>query len=233
MRATVLLLVLGAGTPVVAQSRPGPGEVLIDSKQPPPAPDESSEAPNEVPLPPPGPEREAFLSRFLWVDPRPNEVSSVEGRLSPREFYQRVGRPDLAAWSEDRSRQRAWLMAGGGLTLLAGVVAGALVAAGGPDTSAPGCLPQTSPVYADCVERSQKATTTGALLIGAGVALGGALIVWGITTPEMVTTPEETVRLAADYNLELSRKHRASGARLRLVPALAPGYTGLTVRLSF
>ncbi|HVP60852.1 MAG TPA: hypothetical protein VMT11_09855 [Myxococcaceae bacterium] len=229
MRATVLLVVLGAGTPVLAQSRPGPGEVLIDSKQPPPSPEEST----EVPLPPPGPEREAFLSRFLWVDPRSNEVSAVQGRLSPREFYQRVGRPDLAAWSEDRSRQRVWLMAGGGLTLVAGVVAGALVIAGGPDTSAPPCLPQTSPVYAECVDRSQRANTTGALLIGAGVALGGALIVWGITTPEMVTTQEETVRLAADYNLALSRKHAATGSRFQLVPSFAPGYAGLTGRLSF
>jgi hypothetical protein len=41
------------------------------------------------------------------------------------------------------------------------------------------------------------------------------------------------VRLAADYNLALARKHGATGARLHLIPSLAPGQAGLLARLVF
>jgi hypothetical protein len=49
----------------------------------------------------------------------------------------------------------------------------------------------------------------------------------------VVTTPTETVRLAADYNLALARKHGATGARFQLIPSLAPGQAGLLARVSF
>ena len=228
MRVILCLVVLGSA-PALAQARPGPGEILVDPR----SPNLENEAPDHLPLPPEGPERDLFLSRFIWVDPRSNEGTLRDHRLSPREFYLRVGRPDLAAWSEDRTRQRIWLMGGGVVMLLAGVVSGVLVMAGAPDSSSAACGPQTSPTYADCVDRSQRATTGGAILIGAGVGLGGALVVLGLSTPEMVTTPEETVRLAADYNRELANRKEKEGARLRIVPALAPGYAGLSARLTF
>lgn len=228
MRSMLLLVVLGWGAPALAQTRPGPGEILVDPR----SPRVENEAPDSLALPPPGPERELFLSRFIWVNPRSNEGSVLDHRLTPREFYLRVGRPDLAAWSEDRTRQRIWLMSGGAVTLLAGVVSGALVMAGAPDSSSPACGPQTSPTYADCVDRSQRGTTTGAILIGAGLGVGGALIVLGLSTPEMVTSPEETVRLAADYNRGLVTR-KDEGAHLRVLPALAPGYAGLSARLTF
>jgi hypothetical protein len=89
--------------------------------------------------------------------------------------------------------------------------------------------------YADCVERSQRATTTGAILIGAGVGLGGALFALGLSTSETVTTHEETVRLAADYNhgLGANAGKRTERTRFRLLPALGPGYAGLSARLTF
>jgi hypothetical protein len=70
----------------------------------------------------------------------------------------------------------------------------------------------------------------------AGVAAG--LVVMGNAKntndpSEMVTAPNETVRLAADYNLALARKHGATGARLQLIPSLAPGQAGLLARLTF
>jgi hypothetical protein len=230
MGATLILLViLGPGTALLAQARPGAGEILVEPRAPLP----DGDVPDEVRLPPPGPEREVFLSRFLWVDPHANEVSALDRRLAPREFYLQVGRPDLAAWSEDRTRQRIWLMAGGSITLLAGVVSGAVIMAGAQDSSAPSCGPQYSPTYADCVDRSQRATTTGALLVGAGVGVGGALLALGISTSEMVTTHEETVRLAADYNHGLAAEKRAERPHFRLLPALGPGYAGLSARLTF
>jgi hypothetical protein len=229
MGTTLLLLVLGSGAPALGQTRLRPEEILVEPRAPLP----EGDVPDEVRLPPPGPERELFLSRFLWVDPHGNEVSALDRRLAPREFYLRVGRPDLAAWSEDRTRQRIWLMASGGIALLAGVVSGAVVMAGAQDSSSPSCGPQYAPAYADCVDRSQRATTTGAILIGAGVGLGGALLVLGVSTSEMVTTHEETVRLAADYNHGLAAGKQTEGAHFQLLPALGPGYAGLSARLTF
>lgn len=231
MRATLLLLPLGSGVPALGQTPPRPEEILLEPRAPLP----EGDVPDEVRLPPPGPERELFLARFLWVDPHANEVSSLDRRLGPKEFYLRVGRPDLAAWSEDRTRQRIWLMSSGGLILLAGVVSGVVVMAGAQDSSAPSCGPQYAPTYADCVDRSQRATTTGAILIGAGVGIGGALFALGLSTSETVTTHEETVRLAADYNhgLAADAGKRTERTRFRLLPALGPGYAGLSARLTF
>ena len=83
------------------------------------------------------------------------------------------------------------------------------------------------------MDRSNKATTSGALLIGAGVALGGALITWGALTPEMVTSRDETLQLAVRYNRALAEKNGATESRLELLPAVAPGYAGLAARLRF
>ena len=83
------------------------------------------------------------------------------------------------------------------------------------------------------MDRSQRATTTGAILIAAGVGLGGALFVLGVSTSEMVTTHEETVRLAADYNHGLAAGKGTERAHFQLLPALGPGYAGLSARLTF
>ena len=227
--SVLLVLAVGSSEPVLAQARPGAGEILIDSTGPDPRNGEST----YVPLPPAGPERDAFLAAFIRVDARDNRVTRGGKPISAFDFYNRVGRPDLAAEADERTRQRIWLMSGGGLTIVAGVVSGLLVMASGPDTSSPDCLARGPDVYKSCVEQSSRATTAGALLIGAGVALGGALIVWGITTPEMVTTREETVRLASDYNRGLGQRHGATGVRLELLPAIAPGFAGLSARLRF
>ena len=61
MRTTLLLLVLGSGVPAVGQTQPRPEEILVE----PMAPLPEGDVPDEVRLPPPGPERELFLSRFL------------------------------------------------------------------------------------------------------------------------------------------------------------------------
>lgn len=224
-----LLLVLVTASPVLAQSPPGAGEILIDSTGPESHHGEST----RVPLPPEGPGREAFLGAFIQVDSRENSVTLGGKPISAAEFYGRVDRPDLAARAEEHTRQRIWLMSGGGLTIVAGLVSGLLLMASGPDTSSPACLAQGPDVYASCVDRSTKATMNGALLIGAGVALGGALIVWGIATPEMVTTRAETLQLATRYNRTLGQKNGATAARLELLPAISPGYAGLAARLTF
>ena len=224
-----LLLFLGSAGSALAQSSPGAGEILIDAT----GPDAHHGQSTLVPLPPDGPGRQAFLGSFIQVGSRDNTVTLGGRPISASEFYGQIGRADLVAQAEERARKRIWLMAGGGLTIVAGVVSGLLVMSSGPDTSSPDCLAHGPDVYASCVDRSNKATMNGALLIGAGVALGGAFIVWGIATPQMVTPREETLRLATEYNRDLGRKNGASGLRFQILPSVAAGGARLALRLTF
>lgn len=231
MRVWVAVVGVVRAVPALAQAQQP--EIVIDAKQ---GSTVEREPTTQVIMPPQGPERDAFLAGAIAVDVFRNEVSLGGKPLPARDFYRRLGRPDLAAWSEDRTRQRVWLMSGGGLVLVAGVVSGALVLASGPDTSSPACQTGDPKVYSDCASRAEKAQMGGALLAGAGLALGGALIVWGMNVPEMVTSVDETRRLATEYNETLSRKLGGSppaGLRWQLRPALAPGYAGLVARLTF
>jgi hypothetical protein len=181
--AWVFLTILGSGTGALGQDLPGAGEILIESTGP-----NAHHERRSVPLPPEGPGRDAFLREFVVVDVQSNSTRIGDRALSASEFYTRVERTDLAAQAEDQSRQRVWLMAGGGLVAAAGVAAGLVVMGNAKNTNDPS---------------------------------------------EMVTAPNETVRLAADYNLALARKHGATGARLQLIPSLAPGQAGLLARLTF
>ncbi|HVP60853.1 MAG TPA: hypothetical protein VMT11_09860 [Myxococcaceae bacterium] len=224
--ALVFLLVLGSGELALAQERPGEGEILIDATGP-----EAHHERRKVPLPPEGPGRDAFLRDFMVVNMVDNEVRLGSRILPASEFYTRIERTDLVAQAEDRTRQRVWLMAGGGVVAVASVVGGIVVMSTAQNTNDPGCSVSV-PAHNACLDSANHATTAGTILLGAGLALGTGLITWGALIPEMVTSPQETLRLAADYNLALARKHGATGARLQLVPSLAPGYAGLTARLT-
>jgi hypothetical protein len=153
------------------------------------------------------------------------------------DFYRLVHRPDLAAWSEDRTRQRTWLISSGTIIAVAGVVTGIIVMGTGPDTSGPECQTNNYSDYTSCYDRASKAQMTGAFILGAGLAVGGVLFVWGMNIPEMVTPSDETLRLATEYNRALAVKHGASppssGVRFRVLPAVGPGYAGLTAKLTF
>ncbi|HUM11306.1 MAG TPA: hypothetical protein VLT82_10195 [Myxococcaceae bacterium] len=225
--ALVFLVVLGSGGRTLAQARPGAGEILIDATGP-----NAQHERRKVPLPPEGPEREAFMRDFIVVSLVDNEVRIGARTLPAAEFYTRLDRPDLVARAEDRTRQRVWLMAGGGVVAVASVVAGSLVMASAQNTNDPRCAVSVATQNA-CLDSSTHAATAGTILLVAGLAIGTGLITWGASIPEMVTTPQETLRLAADYNLALARKHGATGARFQLLPSLAPGYARLTARLSF
>lgn len=225
--AWVFLTALATGAGALAQDRPGAGEILIDST----GPDAHHER-RTVPLPPEGPERDAFMREFLVVDLQENSVRSGTRTLSAREFYDRVGRTDLAAQAEDRTRQRIWLMAGGGAIAAASVAAGIALMSTTKNLNSPSCAMNVT-VYNACVDSNKNTTTAGVFILVAGLGLGTGLITWGAFTPEMVTTSGETLRLVADHNLALGRKHGAAGARLQLIPSIAPGYAGLQARLTF
>src|SRR5215471_1448459 len=195
MHGWLVMAVLMSADPAPAQAKP---EIIIDAK---PSGVVDRDLTTGVALPPPGPGRDAFLSGSMSVDMMLNEVSLGHRPLKAKDFYLKVGRPDLAAWAEERTRQRIWLISGGGLILAAGVVTGLAVIGTGPSTSSPECgQGSDANAYNKCLDRAEKAQMTGAVLIGAGLIAGGVLIVWGMSTPEMVTPAEETLRLATEYN---------------------------------
>ena len=255
MRAWVVAWVLGGAAPVLAEppaepeqrpaevaeprqrevtppaAEPKSQEIVIDAKQP------EREWSTGVEKPPPGPGREAFDAQAVSVDAILNEVKRGGKPLPASDFYRLMERPDLMAWSDDRTRQRIWLISSGTVVALAGVVAGVFVMGTGPDTSSPECQTSQYQDYSNCLDRASKAQMTGAFILGASLAVGGVLFVWGMNIPEMVTPAEQTLKMATEYNRTLSVKHGgsppSSGVRFQLVPAVAPGYAGLAARLSF
>jgi len=255
VRAWVVAWVLGGAAPALAEPPPQPDrrppevgepsprevtpppaepkqpDVVIDVKQP------EREWSTGVEKPPPGPGREAFDAQAVSVDAILNEVKRGGRPLPASDFYRLMERPDLVAWSEDRTRQRIWLISGGTIVALAGVVAGVVVMGTGPDTSSPECQTTQYQDYSNCLDRASKAQMTGAFILGASLAVGGVLFVWGMNIPEMVTPADQTLKMGTEYNRTLSVKHGgsppSSGIRFRLLPAVAPGYAGLTARLSF
>jgi hypothetical protein len=222
-----VLVLVGAG-PGLAQEQQNPVEILVD-----PGPGKHEES-RRVVLPPEGPERDAVLQEFIRVDPRANETFIGTRSLSPHDFYTRAGRSDLAAQADEHTRQRVWLIAGSVVTLAASATAGAIVLSNAQSLNDPACfLGATNVAYNDCVERNSKTTTIGAAIILAGVVVAASLLTVGLLIPEMVTTPEETLHLAVEHNRALAQKHGAPQARLELLPAIGPGYQGLSARLAF
>jgi hypothetical protein len=218
-------------TTLPASTPAQPEEVVIDVKQP------EREWSTGVEKPPAGPGREAFDADAISVDAILNEVKRGGKPYPASDFYRLMSRPDLAAWSEDRTRQRTWLIASGTVLALAGVVTGVFVMGTGPDTSSAECQSTHFEDYSACLDRASKAQMTGAFILGASLAVGGVLFVWGMNIPEMVTPAETTLKMATEYNRALSVKNGgsppSSKVRFRIVPSVAPGYAGLTARLTF
>jgi len=189
---------------------------------------------SRVRLPPAGPGREAFLREFIRVDPRANSPFVGRESISAKEFYGRIGRTDLVAESDGQTRKRIWLMSAATL-VMAGSVAGGLVVLGNAQNiNDPHCLVNGVAGYNECVDRANQTTLIGGLIIGLGVVVGGGILTWALLTPEMVTPPEETVRLATEYNRNLAVRHRApSGAQLQILPSIGPQGASLTARLTF
>jgi hypothetical protein len=170
--ALVFLTVLGSGAGALGQDRPGAGEILIDAS----GPDAHHER-RSVPLPPEGPEREAFLREFLVVDLHENSVREASapfriGVLHPGGAHRprSPGRgSDPPAHLVDGRRRARWTVAS--------VVAGVLVMSSAKNVNSPSC---STDVFAHnaCVDSHKSTTTAGALILVAGVALGTGLFTW-------------------------------------------------------
>ena len=226
-RGWVFVVALGCASPVLAQSQDRPEEIIDPN-----GPGSQQGDPTRVPLPPAGPSRDAFLKEFIRVEPQGNAASIGGHPLSAYDFYKRVDRPDLAARADERTRQRIWLISGSALVLVAGVTGGAIEFATAQNPNDPSCSVSVT-AYNACIDAHNRNRNIGIALIALSVAASAGMFTWAMLIPEMVTTPQETVKLAADYNRALSKKYGAPGATFHLLPALAPGYAGLVARLTF
>ena len=210
-------------------SQAGPGETVLD----PNAHSDHGES-MRLPLPPAGPARETFLQDMVRFNPRTNEAFIGTRPLGAQEFYSEVGRPDLAARSAERSRQRTWLIVGSVVTLAAGVTSGLVVLGNAQSLGDGKCFAAPQPqVYNDCVDRNHQSTTVGTVLIASGVLLAGGLFTWAMTIDQMVTTPDESAKLTLEHDRALARKYGAPEAHLDVLPAIGPRFAGLTARLTF
>ena len=212
-----------------APSSQAPGEILLD----PNAHSDHGES-MRLSLPPAGPARETFLQDMVRFNPRTNEAFIGTRPLSAQEFYTELGRPDLVARSAERSRQRTWLIVGSVVTLAAGVASGVVVLGNAQSLGDGKCFAAPQPaVYNDCVDRNHQTTTIGTALIASGVIIGGGLFTWAMTIDQMVTTPEESAKLALEHDRALAKKYGAPEAHLDVLPAIGPRFAGLTARLTF
>jgi hypothetical protein len=187
-------------------------------------------------LPASGLAREVYYRDMLRVRPHKTDVYTQNGarQLSAVEFYKLVGRGDLAAASEARQGERGILYGFSFLTFAAGVASGIWVTSNAQNLNDPACFTQGTISYNRCVDSAQKTSLYGALLIGGGVVVGGLLLTLAALTPDMVTTPEETSKLADHYNKNLvKRLNAAAEPRVSVAPVFGPGGGGLAARFTF
>ena len=98
----------------------------------------------------------------------------------------------------------------------------------------PACFAQGVASYNRCVDSAQKSSLYGALLIGGGVVVGGLLLTIAALTPDTVTTPEETAKLADGYNKNLVKRLNAvAEPKVSIAPVFGPGGGGLAARFTF
>jgi len=187
-------------------------------------------------LPATGLAREVFYRDMLRVRPHKTDVYTQNGarQLSAVEFYRIIGRGDLVAASEARKGERGILYGFSFLTFAAGVASGIWVSSNAQSLNDPVCFAQGTVSYNKCVDSAQKNSLYGALLIGGGVVVGGLLLTIAALTPDMVTTPEETAKLADQYNRNLvKRLNAATEPRVSVAPVFGPGGGGLAARFTF
>jgi hypothetical protein len=184
-------------------------------------------------LPPPGPTRELFMHEMLIVPAHSTDVFTSRGarQVSAVEFYRMMGRADLAAEAEQRKTTRGWLYAAGFLSFAGGVASGILVSSNAPSLNDPHCFAKGVKSYNDCVNNASNQSLLGAALIGGGVLVGGLFATWAALTPDMVTSPDETARMAAKYNKELASK--LTQPSVSLTPVFGPGGGGLAIAGKF
>jgi hypothetical protein len=179
--------------------------------------------------------REVFYRDMLRIRPHHTEVFTNHGarQLTAVEFYRLIGRNDLASSSEARKAERGILYGFSFLTFAAGVASGIYVSGNAQSLNDPSCFAQGVMSYNKCVDRSQKTSLYGAMLIGGGVVVGGLLLTIAALTPDMVTTPEETAKLVDQYNRGLSKRLSPPEPRVSIAPIFGKDGGGLAASFRF
>lgn len=142
---------------------------------------------------------------------------SMQRRLSMPEFFEKVGRPDLAARYVTRASVRDALTVGGAAVVVLGLVtAGALLDARSGDCLTSSC----SATHSDQV--------AAALAGGGGALLGGGLIAGGLLVDPMPVGDQEARDLARDHNQKLK-----ASLGLSLRAPSTQGGPAVSLRVSF
>lgn len=188
--------------------------------------------------------REEFERRYIGFDelgafdPRTGVIYKVtdayEGKykkpLAPAEFYQIVGREDLAQEFTARESRRTALMVTGaviGLGSLAATVVIVTNAMSGQD-----CNPANFATFSQCAADNSSRARTGVLTAAAvgigGLLLGGVFVLSGASINPNPVDASQMRELADGYNQRLKQQLGAS-----LLPVITPDTAGLAFNMPF
>ena len=156
-----------SASPLTVTGQPGevetavpanPKEIIIPSE----GPGVTRGEHQRVRLPPPGPGREAFIRDFIRVDPKANAPFVGTDFISAKEFYGKIGRPDLVAESDGRTRKRIWLMAAATAVAIGGVATGVVVLGNAQNLNDPACFANGTVSYNSAsIDRSRPRSSAG------------------------------------------------------------------------
>ncbi len=183
----------------------------------------------------------AFSSLRLRYDARSGEAyeGSSTAPLARDTLFARLGRQDLIDADASRRTARTYLFIGAGAAVVAGVVAGLVIFENGPTINSAACEQSGQNAYNQCIDDHKRANMLSGVSIVAGALVGTGLLSFGLSLGKSPLPARETESLVANYNGELMKRLRSSGAppspgtRLEISPQMSASGGGLTGRLTF
>jgi len=227
----IVLVVLVAAWPAPAQTPP-PGPPADRAPTPPPGPPEDqgveivipqytdeSPRPSDAPVVLTADEKAVYDRSKLKYVRATNDVKLGSLTLDRAQFYDIVGRPELAQEARSRTTSRILWITGGSLVAAAGLVAGIILMVNnetGMDCTGVGTVPDAicKPIP------SNTATWSGLGLAIGGPVIGAVLIAVGIVTTGPPTTPEQDMQMVERYNRSLLDRLSGRSAAPSLAPAV-------------
>jgi hypothetical protein len=183
-----------------------------------------AQAPADAPVPPPSAPPAQGAPEGLQVTVTDDDQVLLRSRpVSPRQLFEALGREDLVAQADANAARRRALIIAGTAVAVAGVTAGLLVFAAGPDFSKLPCNTDDPRVFQACQDDHRAHTIAGTVPLFASLAVGGLLVTLGILTLPDVFTPYELHKFIRQHNASLDPPK----ATFRLAPWLSPGGGGL------
>ena len=175
-----------------------------------------------------------FLDQALRVDVDNN---ITEGRanttVTHRALFERLGRADLLARSDEMIVRRKWLIIGSVALTAAAVLVGSILIGTAPNLATPACESNVQVYNEICVPQAAQHNIAGTAVIVTGVV--GSLLMAGFAygSDPSVLNRDETASLVSGYNSRLAQKLRRPPAGLRILPMVTPSGAWLTASLRF